>query len=326
MEISKKDWNDRMLKMNSSFLQSWEWGTLQESLGRKVKRFALPNAAASVIKFKLPLGKNYLYSPRGPVFDCDENESIDDLTEKIKSEFRDEKTIFFRIEPACDGTKNNIFRKNSFIKSFPVQPTKTLILDLTKPEENLFKDMEHDTRYSIRSAEKRGVIVSAYRIKTEKENVFDKFWSLFEETNLRNKLQTFPKRYYSEIFSLDGDCRSEVFIAELNCMIIALAVIVFWGKTATYLYAASDKNHSRFNAPSLVLWKAITEAKKRGCAIFDFWGISYQKKKWAGITAFKKSFGGHEKNYIGSGDFPYSRKWYLLYRLAKKFENHEENN
>ena len=58
---------------NSNFLQSWEWGEFQKSLGRKIWRLGAEHdrklvASALIVKNDLPLGKSYLYCPRGPVF------------------------------------------------------------------------------------------------------------------------------------------------------------------------------------------------------------------------------------------------------------------
>ena len=69
--FNQEEWNKFILENNGLFLQSWEWGEFQKSLGRKVWRLGdCENWAALVIRHDLPLGKNYLYCPGGPVLSC----------------------------------------------------------------------------------------------------------------------------------------------------------------------------------------------------------------------------------------------------------------
>ncbi|RLE05174.1 MAG: peptidoglycan bridge formation protein FemAB, partial [Candidatus Aminicenantes bacterium] len=64
----------------------------------------------------------------------------------------------------------------------------------------------------------------------------------------------------------------------------------------------------------LLLWKAIQEAKKRNCEIFNFWGIAPKNKPkhpWQGLTFFKKGFGGYQKDLIHAQDLPMGRRYWL---------------
>ena len=69
-------------------------------------------------------------------------------------------------------------------------------------------------------------------------------------------------------------------------------------------------------APYLLQWQQILEAKKRGCAEYDFWGIN--EKKWPGVTRFKKGFSGKEVGYPGAFDLIFQPIWYSLYKIVKK--------
>src|SRR3989338_6141065 len=68
-EISDKNkWNDLLSSSpGAGFLQSWEWGEFQKSIGHQVKRLSrLDQIFVQAIKMSLPLGKFYWYIPRGP--------------------------------------------------------------------------------------------------------------------------------------------------------------------------------------------------------------------------------------------------------------------
>jgi lipid II:glycine glycyltransferase (peptidoglycan interpeptide bridge formation enzyme) len=114
----------------------------------------------------------------------------------------------------------------------------------------------------------------------------------------------------------------ELWVAEsLNNDIIAANLMVFYGDTATYLHGASNYAFRALMAPNLLQWNLIQEAKKRGFKYYDFHGIAPNenpKHPWAGVTRFKKGFGGEIANYPGTYDFIYETGWYKIYKLFRK--------
>lgn len=305
----------------NSFLQSYEWGNLQKKLGKKVFEIQFNDEPVFILEQKLPFGKNYLYIPRGPIFAKGFSfESLNVFVKGIKNIVGSDKSFFLRIEPPFEYSDEvaGILSSSGFSQTSPVQPIETRVIDLSKNESELLKEMEHDTRYAIRVAEKRGVIVSIFSDADKKREKFNDFWKIFYETNERHKLKHYPCEYYKLVAELDGECWSKILIAYLNGMAIAGAIIVSFGDTATYLYAASLPGYGKYNAPSLILWRAILDAKKGGCLIFDLWGTSSEKKEWIGVTAFKKSFGGNLVSYAGTWDFVFKPTWYKLYKATKK--------
>ena len=317
MEIisEKNTWNEKVISLNGSFLSSWEWGVLQEKLGRKILRVSGSDFIALLIRHDLPFCQHYFYSPRGPVFSKNTKENIISCLGNIERITREEGSIFLRIEPE---TKIEGVGSMGFKKAMSIQPSASLVLDLNKNEESLLREMEHDTRYSIKTAVRRGVSIKILKTVSQKMKYFEDFWLIFRETNTRHDIKAYSQQYYESIFGLGGECHSVIIVGEGDGMVLSMAVLVFFDKKVTYLYAASRMGYSRFNTPTLVLWEAILEAKRTGATIFDFWGISHEKKEWKGITAFKKSFGGKEINYSGAWDLPLKKGWYGLYNLAKK--------
>ena len=315
----KSSWNHNIISNNASFLQSWEWGELQKHLGRDVFRFPSNSFMYTAIRYPLPLHQSYLYIPHGPVGEWNEK-NVETFLKEIKETAKSKKSFFIRIDPHEKHSDDfaRLLSSAGFKKTTSVQPEETLLLDLSRSEETLLREMEHDTRYSIRTAEKRGVRVIRINMYEEKKKYFEIFWSLFEKTNTRHGLRAYPKRYYEEIFSLEGECRSEIFCALLDEEVIAMAVIISFGDVATYLYAASERGYGRYNAPTFLLWEIIRTAKKENKKYFDFWGISDTKKEWIGVTAFKKSFGGIPVYFGGTWDYALNTPKYILYNVLKR--------
>lgn len=284
--------------MEKSFLQSNKWLDFQKSLGRKI--WQVENTG--IIKYNLPFKKSYLYSPR-----CEGKFFSEAFLKKIKEITKQESSVFFKAE-----TQDNIDLKQlGFVKGSNIQPQKTLILDITKSEQELLEKMHHKTRYNIGLAEKRGV--SARGGSALGGKFFEEFWKLIEQTTERDGFHAHPKEYYRKLLEIPG---VELFIAEHDGRIIAANIIVFYNKTAIYLHGASDYERRNLMAAPLLQWEQIKEAKKRGCTEYDFWGID--EIKWPGVTRFKKGFGGLEVEYPGAYDLIFQPLWYKIYKIARK--------
>lgn len=283
-----------------SFLQSEEWAEFQKSLGRKVWQIESIN----VFKHDLPLKKNYLYSPR-----CGEDFLSESFSKNIREIAKKESSVFLKVEPSYikDSEDKSKFKKFEFKKSTTIQPQRTIILDITKSEQELLNQMHQKTRYNIKLADKKGVVIK----KGTKKDI-EKFWLLLNDTVKRDGFCGHIRKYYEKMLDIP---RAELFIAEFKGKIIAANIVLFYNKQAIYLHGASDYNYRNLMAPHLLQWEQIKEAKKRGYSEYDFWGID--EKKWPGVTRFKKGFGGREVSYIGAYDLIFNKFWYGFYKIAR---------
>ncbi len=351
---SKSALNDFIAsRVNSQFLQSWEWGEFQESMGSKVFKVGIEQegilaAAATLIKRDLPIGRSYFYCPRGPImnfefrisnFESISNDKIFDLlVDEIYLIAKKENVIFFRFEPTFKIQSTSWRTKFKIIKTLDIQPSKTIILDLTKSEEELLKNMHQKTRYNIRLAEKKGV-----KIREGNTVDFEEFWKIMSETRERDGFKLHSKDYYGKMLNfglnkdseakfpvgslasgLDIDSRIDsnsltirLFLAEYDGRIIACNIAGFFGDTVTYMHGASSNEYRNIMAPYLLQWEAIKLAKKMGYKYYDFYGID--GNKWPGVTRFKKGFGGQEIEYPGTFDVVFNGRWYNVYRFIRYF-------
>lgn len=344
----KDKWNNFVLGNRGSFLQSFEWGEVQEGLGRKVFRMWLvdeeidadmPIFSAQIIKHNLPFGKSYLYVPHGPIYRLGIIEKIeeiykkenvdpkeiffdkkadyfDDFLEAAKKLCQEEKSIFLKMEPVLKSElhKKCLLKTGLKLSNKEVQPSHTIILDLEKSEEELTAEMKPKTRYNIRVAQKHGVEV--LRCNPETKEYFDKFLELMSETAERDRFHLHKKENYEKIFETrDGDFRNDIYVALLNGEVLAAAMINFFNDKAVYLHGASSSSHRNVMAPYLLHWEIARDAKNKGIKKYDLWGIS---EKWPGVTRFKKGFGGKEIKYLGAFDLAVDKFWYQIYSVARK--------
>jgi peptidoglycan pentaglycine glycine transferase (the first glycine) len=112
-----------------------------------------------------------------------------------------------------------------------------------------------------------------------------------------------------------------LFFGRYRGELAAGALVIFWSGIGFYHQAASVLKYAKLSLPYLLQWEAIKEAKRRGCALYDFWGYVDPQREprhpWAGPTLFKMGFGGRVFEYIKTQDFPLSRKYWLTYLFEK---------
>ena len=327
-EITDKlQWED-FVSQNSkaTFLHSWNWGEFNKNTGEKIWRVGIFNenkleAVALIIKVKAKRG-SFLFVPQGPVVSLKSKvESLKSLNELfifLKKLGEKERVGFIRISPILENTLENlnIFKSGGF-KNAPVHmmhPETTWLLDITKSEDEIFKEMRKTHRNLIRRAGKEGVEI----VQGVDEKYLKSFYKIHLETVSRHKFIPFAYDYIKEeINSFKNDNQISIFSAKYKNEIISSAVIVFYGNQAFYHHGASSSKYSKIPASYLVLWEAIKEAKKRNKKVFNFYGIVENKPKhpWFGLSKFKKGFGGYKKELLHCHDFPLNKKYYFVWMV-----------
>lgn len=294
------------------FLQSVFWGELSSQGGETIERWGVKDgekilAAATIIRKSLIGPFFYWYAPRGPRGD---KTAIDFLCLELKN--KKSGAVFFRIEPeelpAAEGIKFHLK------KSLDLQPKKTLLLDLSKSEEELLKLMSQKTRYNIRLAEKKGVKIIA---GTGSAKDFSEFWRLMSKTSERDAFRLHSAAHYQNLISADNSGgKIKLFFAAIDGKNIATGLFCFFGDRVTYMHGASDNEARNLMSPHLLQWEVISRAQKEGYKYYDFYGID--EKKWPGVTRFKLGFGGFVKEYSGTYDFVFRPGIYNLYEFLRK--------
>lgn len=305
--------------------QSFGWGEFQKTVGRKVQRFVLEEngaqvASAQVIEHSLPFGFRYWYIPRGPICDA---EHLDTFFDKIIAAASKRSVVFVKVD---SYVPIHLPKKYRIQASDSVQPETTLIIDLKQEEKEILSHMKQKGRYNIKLAEKRGVQIRRFHGDRAKL-ALDDFFSLLQETTRRDEFRGHDISYYEKMLKVLGHS-AVLIMAYFQDRPIAGGIFTFTGKRAVYYYGVSSSQDREVMAPYLVQWAAIQEAKKRDCTEYDFLGIAPEGERnhpWAGVTEFKKKFGGMEIHYPGAFDIVLRSWWYFALRLSRILLNISSN-
>ena len=319
---------------DGGFLQSWQWGEFQKSLGNRIFRFAVVDgqgalqAAALVIKNELPFEYNYLYAPRGPVMSGFDAKTFSCLRACIDQAARDEKSFLVRFDPSWPASVNDrssagedILRAANWRKGdYEIQPKCAFIIDLARPEEEILGEMKTKTRYNINLAQRKGV-----HVRTSGELAdLEEFWTLTKQTAARDGFNTHAKEHYKKMLEIIGPSGIlQLYLAEYDGKVVAASLVSFFGTTATYLHGASSSLYRDVMAPYLVHWEAIRTASQLGYRQYDFGGVNgetYRNPKWQGITRFKIGFSNNSRptEYMGSYEYIYNPVIFAAYKFVKQ--------
>lgn len=208
------------------------------------------------------------------------------------------------IDPGFD---QKILTKNGtekFIKSYqkfrysipqtPFIPTKTIVLDINRSEENILESFSKNKRRDVRAALRGNLII--------KEESSKEFIDLKKKLLLKKFI--LPLGLVSEIrplYQAFSPEKIKILVAYHQNQPVAGTIILFQPQRAHYWLATATNEGKKLLAPTLLVWEAIKIAKQKGCKEFDLEGVYDDRfpknKNWLGFTKFKEGFGKMEILY-----------------------------
>jgi lipid II:glycine glycyltransferase (peptidoglycan interpeptide bridge formation enzyme) len=299
--MTQQEWDKKAVELGGSVLQSWVWGEFQASLGLKVERHMNDYWMAQVIEHDLLMKKNYWYVPRGPLGNA--QQAADFLRSAAAP---DQGVVFIRLEPLEPINLPEAPKQT--------QPKENWVVGLEGSEQELLVSMKPKHRYNLNLAVRKGVTV-----REAQKSDFLEIWRIFLETSTRGKFRLHPQNYYLQMWESLGEQNLLVLVAEYEGQIIAGAFITLFGHSAIYIHGGSSDKNKQVMAPYLLHWEAMKRVKARGIYNYDLGGVtSDPNHPWAGISRFKRGFGGFEVRYPGTYDQVLSPLWYNVYKSGRK--------
>lgn len=301
-------------------IQSWQWGEFRKSLGIPVLRYGIYQSgklskAFQITLHKIPFTNQYVgYLPKGPKPDKE-------LAEALKKIGKEQKCAFIKLEPEVEEvTGNRLQVTDGFIKSpKPLFTRYNFILDLTKSEEELLKNMHPKTRYNIRIAQKHGV-----KVEERSDNeAFEIYLKLYFETTKRQSYHGHNEYYHRQVWqTLKDALMARLMIATFKDQPLTAWMLLNFKDTLYYPYGGSSKAYPEVMANNLVAWQAIKLGKKLGLKKFDMWGAlgpaADSKNPWYGFHKFKRGYGGQLIEYIGTYDLVFNWPVYFMFTVIDK--------
>lgn len=314
-----------------NFQQSLEWGHVKSSWTNEIVLVEDKNGniigSISVLIRKIPLFGTMMYSSRGPICDIHNQEVLQQLTDGLKELAQKYHAFVLKIEPdikSNDKEFRNIVEKLGYkikddAKNFSeeIQPRYVFRLDIKgKTKEEIFENFHSKTRYNIRLATKKGVIIK----HANKEDLKD-FHKIMVETGKRDGFIIRPLEYFEKMYDELAPEHMELLMAYYENKPIAGIIPIMYGNKTWYLYGASSNQYRNLMPNYLLQWEAIQEAITAKHDIYDFrgvCGIVDESHPQYGLYRFKKGFGAEFTEFIGEIYIPFKPITYKLYKISEK--------
>lgn len=300
------------------FCQSDSWMKCNNLLGHHAYFVDLPGTRTLVIVKNARRGR-YMEIPGGPNIDWADKSVVSSTTEILKQLAEREKCVFVRIRPQLIDTEEHraILKSAGFAQSqMHLAAEHTVILDLTKSEDELLADMRRQTRYDVRRSGKLGITVDY----SSSEDLFREFHSVQVETARRQDFV--PPRLADLMAEREafGDF-ARIYVARASDgQPIAYGLILIdndgnkaENNAAYYEAASTDLNRSLPGAYALQ-WQVIRDLKSMGVKYYNLWGIAppgAANHRYSGVTTFKTGFGGEIVSFVPAQDLIISKLKYV---------------
>jgi len=322
---------DRLLAATpeTGFMQSSWWAEFRitagfEHFGIMLKNGGAILGGAVVLKFTYADDHCFYYVPEGPVLPSDAAVAgavFDATLAAIEDRRRTEQQTVshLRIEPRWQRLPRFVsgFQPVSPFSDAFFEPRNTLCVDLRASEEAILAQMKPKGRYNIRVAQRHGVSV----VQDASEQGLGDFQRIYEETAGRQGMEPKPPDYFQALFSLLTSRRcGSLFFAEHQGARVAAAVVVYFGRRATYFFGGSLDSRREIMAPYLLHFEIMRAAKALGHDWYDLWGTAPEHEPdhpWRNITVFKRKFGGVALDLVPTLDYVYDAAAYERYQATE---------
>jgi len=342
------EWNRLISNLpNPHFLQTWEWAQVKAKYGWEPIPYVWGNSAAGMIlkrtvSFRGLFNLNILYMPKGPLLDWTDTALVARVLDDLQAFAKKGKAIFLKIDPdvllgtgipggegsrednSGQAVRSELKRRGWMDSSEQIQFRNTVVIDLSASEGEMLARMKQKTRYNVRLAEKKGVIVRPGTVAD-----LPMLYKMYAETSVRDGFvirdegyyQTVWRMFISNVERLTLNVQQHLpaavpLIAEVDREPVAAIFLFSFAGRAYYVYGMSRDAHREKMPSYLLQWEAMKRAKTAGCMTYDLWGapdeFNESDSLW-GVFRFKEGLGGEVVRTLGAYDFAPNKMLYRLY-------------
>jgi lipid II:glycine glycyltransferase (peptidoglycan interpeptide bridge formation enzyme) len=283
---------------NGAYTQLTAWADVKRPNGWRAERLAVAGEHGTIgmqllIRDLRPTPWRIGYAPRGPVGDAFDAVAVAALTAELRAIARRERLAHVLADPEVEPAHPLIAHLDAAgWRAAPgVQTPRTRLVDLTRPEEELWSDLRKKWRQYVNKARRDGVT-----IVDDGAAGLDDFYRIYVGTARRAGFVHRARSAYEDVFAAyDRGGRARLLTARLaDGTPAATLMLLTCGRRVIEPYGGMTEAGAETRANYLLKWEAIRSSRERGFATYDMWGLSH-----GGIEHFKAGFGGRELAYAG---------------------------
>lgn len=327
----KNSWNNAIDRHpEANFLQAWQYGAVQQGLGHRVLRYQLMDGESIRGNMQLII-KNakrgrFIEIPGGPLIDWQNTALLRDTLRHLVRIGEQNHCVFVRFRAQISDSETIRSRLLDYaLRPSPMHVTAdhTSIIDLTKSSDELLANMRQQTRYEVKRAAKRDIIITSSRTP----EVIETLHSVQLDTARRQNFIP-PSQKYLQLLVREFGKQATIYQAKRDDILLNTALVINYGAECDYLEAASTIDARREPGAYAIIWQAIQDAQSAGIARLNLWGTAppdTPQHRYAGVTTFKHGFGGDNIAYLPPHDIviqPLRYKINYLIETVRKKRRH----
>jgi lipid II:glycine glycyltransferase (peptidoglycan interpeptide bridge formation enzyme) len=266
-----------------NFEQTPEYATaMADRQGDSTLFFAIHSAArllglATVRLRTLPLiGQTIAYISGGPItqtLNTADSSQFERVLSALKSNLVEEERHFLLVRPPAlppfeVGNAGRVLRAVGFLRSTKARAYRTIAIDLRSELTTIRSKLGGTWRRNLRRAENAGLSIeigSGYRM-------VERFGALYEEMRRAKNLN--PRVSPTLLLALPRQSIGlQVLIATKNGRDVGAHVLSCLGKTAVFLFGATNQSGRATTAGYLLHWKSIVLSKELDIDWYDLGGV-----------------------------------------------------
>ena len=300
----------------ANFLQTSAWGKVYEIDGKETFYRGIEKdgelVASALIILKPAKRGRYLEIPGGPLLDWDKDKkTLQFFLDEVRKMAIEHDCVFVRMRPNVYATpeREALAKELGLVKSpMHLHAEHTVMLDLTKTEDELLAEMRRQTRYDVRRSAKLGITVDY----DNSEQAFDDFYDIQLKTAERQGFIPSTRQFIQAQRRAFGE-NARIYTAKLDNAVLAKGLILLQKPEAIYHEAASTDEGRKLPGAHALQWQIIKDAKAMGLKRYNLFGIAPPNSphhRYAGVTTFKCGFGGEQVTFMPAQDLPVKKLHY----------------
>lgn len=323
-----KEYEDYILNhIGTSFMQDLNWGKVKNNWNQEavyLREDGKITATMMLLIQKIPhTNTSLIYSPRGPVCDVYDVDTVNKLIKEAEPIAKKYKAFALKFDPQVkyDKALDELYIKNGYKTSGYkpklddlIQPSHNMVLNIDgKTEEELMKNFAEKTRYNVRLAKRKGVTV---RYSRDVEDL-KTFYDIYKVTTIRDRIGCRGYDYFERMLDAYDESKLRIYIAEHEGDKLSAAIATNIGGELFYVYGASS-NEKRNLMPNYAMqMEMIRWGLETGCKIYNFGGVLNLSPD-NGLYKFKIGFCKEEglEEYIGEINKVYKPFMFFLYNTV----------
>ena len=181
---------------------------------------------------------------------------------------------------------------------------RTLIVDLSRSLDDVWKALDKDARRGVRKAKRLGIEATVAHTRAEWKEYYGLHLLHAQEKHYPPE----PESFYEEMFKLHSKNMARLFVAKLENRILAGTLCLIYRENLVGIRSASSDAFLKYQPNNLAHWKSIEWAKENGVKIYDFDGLPLEQTKYLrGVYKYKKRWDGSVQwyhYYLNNGLLP----------------------